>query len=201
VSLADSFASMGDAGSPRPAPVACDTELRSAGESRFPFGAWDKAGVARWIVVGSPSCADDLFRGLASRSRRGTVALGLEASETSERPRAGIRLLSVAAGVVPLASAPAEDPRVVDVRQMVARTGAPARWWTALGRDATVLARRALASLPTDTTEATDEIARRRATVTRSLHEVKAPLWTSERDGFDGAGMVERTMKVVELGR
>jgi hypothetical protein len=126
VSLADSFASMGDAGSPRPAPVACDTELRSAGESRFPFGAWDKAGVARWIVVGSPSCADDLFRGLASRSRRGTVALGLEASETSERPRAGIRLLSVAAGVVPLASAPAEDPRVVDVRQMVARTGAPA---------------------------------------------------------------------------
>jgi hypothetical protein len=37
--------------------------------------------------------------------------------------------------------------------------------------------------------------------VTRSLHEVKAPLWTSERDGFDGAGMVERTMKVVELGR
>jgi len=109
--------------------------------------------------------------------------------------------LTVAAGVVPLASVPNDDPRALDVREMVAKTGAPPRWWTALGRDASILARRALATLPTDTTEAPPEIARRRALVRRSLHEVKAPLWTSERDGFDAAGVVTRTFRTVDLSR
>jgi hypothetical protein len=190
-----------DAGSPPTARTACDTAFSSAGESRFPFAAWDKAGISAWIVAGSPACADDLFHGLTRLSRRAAVGLALEASETSERPRPGVRLLTVAAGVVPLASVPNDDPRALDVREMVAKTGAPPRWWTALGRDASILARRALATLPTDTTEAPPEIARRRALVRRSLHEVKAPLWTSERDGFDAAGVVTRTFRTVDLSR
>jgi hypothetical protein len=200
VSLEGSLVTLGDAGAAQVPPTPCDSAFLSAGESRFPFPAWDKAGVTRWVVAGSPSCADDLFRGLSSRARRAVVGLGLEASETAERPRTGVRLISVGAGVVPLTAAPAGDPRVADVREMIARTGAPARWWTALGRDATVLARRALASVPTDTTESLDEIARRRAIVRKSLHDVKAPLWTSEQDGFDAAGALPRTMRIVDLG-
>jgi hypothetical protein len=188
-----------DAGAANGAPTACDTAFSSAGESRFPFTAWEKAGISGWIVAGSPACADDLFHGLARLSRRAVVGLALEASETSERPRPGVHVLTVAAGVVPLASVSKDDPRAVDVREMVSKTGAPPRWWTALGRDASILARRALASVPTDTTEAPPEITRRRAMVRRSLHEVKAPLWTSERDGFDAAGTVMRTFRTVDL--
>jgi hypothetical protein len=199
VSLADSLAEK--APSHGSAPVACDTAFTTAGESRFPFATWERGGVSRWIVAGSPTCADDLLSGLAGRGRGGSVALALEASETTARAKPGTRLVSVSAGVVPLAAAPSKDPRTADVREMVARTGAPARWWTALGRDATVLARRALASLPTDTTENPAEIARRRALVQKSLHDTTATLWTSDHQGFGADGVLPRTFRIVDLGR
>ncbi len=141
-------AAEGGPGSSWRAPVSCDSVASRAGESRFPLVAWDRAGVHRWLVAGSPACADDLLRGLRGHPRWGTVALSLEASGASARPPAGIRLVSAATGIVPLASADPDDPRVSDERAMVARTGAPAGWWAALGHDAAILARAALASLP-----------------------------------------------------
>jgi hypothetical protein len=181
--------------------VSCDSLASRAGESRFPLGAWDRAGVHGWLVAGSPACAEDLFRGLRRPPRRGTVALSLEASEAHDRPPVGVRLVTAATGVVPLALADPDDPRVSDVRAMVARTGAPAAWWAALGHDAAILARAAVASLPLDTTAEADAIARRRAIVRQGLVDARAMLWTSEHDGFDATQSLPRTIRVTDLGR
>jgi len=186
-------------GAPWESPLSCDTALKTAGESRFPLAAWEHAGVQRWLVAGSTACAEDLFRGIGRSSRRGVIGLTLEASEVVARPVAGLRLVTAAAGVVPLGSSPPEDPRAVDVRALVARTGARPAWWTALGRDAAVLARMALSSLPLDSTSDVDEIARRRAVVRQALVDARAPLWTSDHEGFDATRNLPRSIRLVDL--
>ncbi len=183
-------------------PLSCELAPTRAGESRFPIGAWANAGVRRWLVAGSAECAADLLIGLRGGSRGGVVGLTLEASETQERPRpgSGLRVFAASAGIVPLALAAPSDPRVEDAREMARHTGAPEGWWAAAGHDAAVLARAALAKLPLDTVSDPDEIARRRALVRHALLEARAPLWTSEHEGFDETRTLPRTIQTVELG-
>ena len=184
-------------------PLSCDLAPTRAGDSRFPLGAWDKAGVRRWLVAGSTQCAADVLAGLGQGSRTGQLGLALEASDLPERPRptSGLRLVAATAGIVPLALASPTDPRVKDALSMVQRTGAREGWWTAVAHDAAALARVALAKLPDDTVSDAESIADRRAFVRRGLVEGRAPLWTSERQGFDAARNLPRTIRAVELVR
>lgn len=183
-------------------PVSCDTSSSPrVGECRFPLAEWDRGGIQRWLVAGAASCADDLLRGLRDRPRRGVVALSLEASDARERTSPGIRVIGAAAGVVPIAAARADDPRLGDVTAMVARTGLAASWWAALGHDAAALAARALASLPANSTSDPEAIERRRATARQGLVDARAPLWTSDRDGFDATRALPRTIRTGELKR
>jgi hypothetical protein len=181
------------------APISCDILPTHAGESRFPVGTWQKSGTSRWLVAGSAACAEDLLSSLARVQHHGTVALSLEASDARMAPSSGLHVSAATAGIVPLGFARPSDPRVVDARAMVARTGAPAGWWTALGHDAAILARAAVLPLPTDTVTDANEIARRRAFVLRGLTGAHAPLWTSERDGFGPSRTLPRTIRVAPL--
>jgi hypothetical protein len=80
-------------------------------------------------------------------------------------------------------------------------TGSPPGWWTALGRDAAVLAAAAVTALPRDTTTETAEIARRRKLVRKALADARVSLWTSDEHGFDAARTLPRTIHVAELSR
>jgi hypothetical protein len=181
------------------APISCDILPTHAGESRFPVGAWQKSGTSRWLVAGSSACAEDLLSSLARVQRHGTVGLSLEASDAHPVPGAGLRAFAATAGIVPLALAGGADPRVVDARAMMAQTGAPAGWWTALGHDAAMLARTAVLPLPPDTATEATEISRRRAFVLRGLMAAHAPLWTSEREGFDLGRTLSRTIRAAPV--
>jgi hypothetical protein len=183
------------------APVPCDVEPSRAGQSRFPFDTWSKAGVQRWLVAGAPACADDLLAGMRRYPHRATVALSLEAADARVRPPGGVRLVAATAGIVPLASADPSDPRVKELRGMAGPSGRGVGWWAALGHDAAVLANSALKALPPDTTADSDEIARRRARVHRALVDARVPLWTTEQSGFDETLRLPRTVRVVEVGR
>jgi hypothetical protein len=189
------------AGSLLQAPVSCDAASPIAGESPFPIAAWNKAGIDRWIVAGAPDCAAALFRGLRGRPRRGSVALSLEASETRGRPPPGLHVVSAAAGIVPPEAVDQADPRVADARAMVEQTGAPAGWWAALGHDAAVLARAALARLPADATSEAGAIAHRRAIVRQGLVDARAMLWSSEHEGFGETQTLARTIRLIEASR
>jgi hypothetical protein len=181
-------------------PLSCDVLPSRAGESRFPLGAWAAAGVRRWLVAGSSECADDLVRGLRRGGRGGVVGLSLEAADLVERPPPGLRIVVAAAGIVPMTLASPADARVADARAMVAHTGAREGWWAAVAHDAAVLAKKALADLPPDTVSSAPEIAERRAFVRKQLALARAPLWTSERDGFGDDRVLARTIRAADLG-
>lgn len=158
---------------------------------RFPVGAWAKMS-SKWILVGSSECGRDLLR--ASPPRNLTLALPLEsASLAADAP--GFRILALNAGSNPLVDVPREP----DVIAYMDQFGARPNWWTALGRDAGVLARKAVASLPLDATDAPNTVALRRTQVEANLLRIRTKLWTTDSTGFDAARYLPRVLSVVAI--
>jgi hypothetical protein len=178
-------------------PVGCDVEPARPGEPRFPFAPWGREGAKGWIVSGSSDCARDAMREAMVTAPKGVmVGVVLEGAAIAERLTT-TRVLSVGAGVVPVrAQDVAADP---DMAAYVAQLGARPGWWTALGRDAGVLTRKAITSLPLDTTSAVMAVTMRRATVEAGLQTAKARLWTSEAEGIGPGRALSRALRVVEL--
>ena len=181
-------------------PVSCDVEATRAGDPRFPVASWLQEGARGWIVAGPVECARDVLREVGARSKGGVVGLTLEGTATTARAPQ-LRVVGTAAGVVPVASLQAQNVVPDDVRAYMAQFAARPSWWTALGRDAGILARQAVVQLPLDTTADAAVIAQRRNLVNTQLPLMKAILWTSDGDGFSGGHALKRTLKVVELGR
>jgi hypothetical protein len=180
-------------------PVSCDVTTPHAGEARFPIGAWQTQKARAWLVTGSSSCAQDLVSELASRVHAPTIGVTLSAAgivASVGDARVGV----AAAGVVPLSSD--ATPRDDELTRFVAAFGAARMtWWTALGRDAAVLARRVVMTLSTDAVSAAGEVARRRGVVAAGLSSAHARLWSTEARGFAGKHDVARSLCVVEMAR
>jgi hypothetical protein len=179
-------------------PVPCDTAAAQSGEAHFPIEVWKALRIRAWLVDAPSECARDLIRELGGESAAGIVGLTLDAAGTTARAPS-LRLLAVRAGAIPVtAAAPAgvEDP---EVRAYFAREGAPPNAWTALGHDAAILARRAVAALPLDATSDFTEVKKRRALVQASLAAANAHLWTTASTGFAGTHVLPRELGVVEL--
>ena len=178
-------------------PVSCDVSTLHAGEARFPIAAWESQKARAWLVTGSASCAEDLVRELASRVRAPTVGVTLSAAgifATVGDARVGV----AAAGVVPLSAE--ATPRDDELTRFVAAFGAARMtWWTALGRDAAVLARHVVMTLSTDSVSASGEVARRRGVVAAGLLSERARLWSTEARGFAGKHEIERSICVVDM--
>ncbi len=180
-------------------PVSCDATTPHAGEARFPIAAWQTQKARAWLVTGSASCAQDLVSELASRVHTPTVGVTLSAAgivASVGDARVGV----AAAGVVPLSSD--ATPRDDELTRFVAAFGAARMtWWTALGRDAAVLARRVVMTLSTDAVSAAGEVARRRGVVAAGLLSARARLWSTEARGFGGKHDILRSLCVVDMAR
>ena len=74
----------------------------------------------------------------------------------------------------------------------------PPSLWSALGRDAAVLAWQGVAALPVQGTEDPKEVQARRLSARDALARAKADLWTTDARGFDGARVVPRRFSAVE---
>ncbi len=190
-----------DAGMAWRAPVPCDVEAARAGEPRFPVASWVAAGVTTWLLATGPECAADVIREVGGRVNGGVFALALQAAATSERPPPGTRILAAATGIFPLSALSAGDARSEEVHAAFARSGGRPGWWVALGRDAGVLVRVALATLPLDTATADSEISRRRKQARDALVNARARLWTTDSEGFSPSHTLPRAIRVVELTR
>jgi hypothetical protein len=77
------------------------------------------------------------------------------------------------------------------------RTG----WWSALGRDAAVLARASLARQPLDTVNDPPVVAARRASARDDLRAARVRLWTTESAGWSADRTMPRTLCTAEAGR
>jgi hypothetical protein len=192
-------------------PTGCDVESPRAGEPRFPVAAWERQKVRAWLVAGSADCARDLMREQGPRARGAVFALSLIAGTTAERP-AGAHLLVASAGVIPgadLTATPAArrgartsdgsdatDAREADVQELTARVGGRPNWWTALGRDAGMLARRALATAPMDSVTSASEVSQRRKAARDALAASRDRLWTTDAPGFDATHVLPRQIHI-----
>lgn len=176
-------------------PVSCEIPATRAGAPRFPLAQWEHDHTSSWLVSGSASCAGDLIAELTASRARGAVALTLEAAATTPHGP-GLRVVTAHAGVVPLASV--NDPRDDELRRFTAALG-PVGWWTALGRDASTLARLALRRLPPDEVADPGSVASRRTSARDFLLEARAPLWTTEAAGWTRGRTIPRTVCAIEV--
>jgi hypothetical protein len=178
--------------------VACDTAAAQSGEASFPVDDWKKEKARAWLVDAPSECARDLVRQLAIAQLQGIVALTLDAAGSSARAPS-LRMIAVRAGEIPITAATPAAIADADVRAWTENAGAPPNWWAALGHDAAVLARRAVAALPLDATSDGAEVTKRRAAAKAALAKASAHLWTTESDGFATARLLPRTLGVADL--
>jgi hypothetical protein len=177
------------------APVSCDVTAPWAGEPRFPIAAWRADKMAGWLVSGSPECSSDVVSELTAAHEQGTVALTLEAAGLPPHP-AGLRVVSAQAGVVP-AVGPG-DPRQDELERFSATLG-PVGWWTALGRDASTLARLAVQRLPSDEVSDAPSVSARRVQSRDALAAARTRLWTTEESGWAPGHTVRRTVCAIDV--
>jgi hypothetical protein len=179
----------------------CDIPLAVAGKPRFPVASWRTSGAQGWLIAGPASCARDVLREIeapseGAKKRVGALALTLEAGLPSMTPVAGVITLSAAAGFVPVLATRPTDVSEPDMRAYMERFGARPTYWTALGRDAGMLASAALRPLPSDTTSVPNAVVQRRAIVQAGLHTVRVPLWTSDDKGFGADRVLSRALRL-----
>jgi hypothetical protein len=125
------------------------------------------------------------------------VALTLEAGvPLSEVPK-HVTVLSAAAGIIPVLASRAEEEGDPDVRGFMERFGVRPSYWTALGHDAGVLAKGALAPLPKETTTDPKAVVQRRALVQTGLLDTRARLWTSDEKGVGAGRVLARSLHLV----
>jgi hypothetical protein len=81
----------------------------------------------------------------------------------------------------------------------VSATLGPIDWWTALGRDASTLARLAVQRLPDDEARDAATVAARRTTVRDALAATHTRLWTTETGGWAAAHTMRRTVCAIDV--
>lgn len=176
-------------------PVSCDIPATRAGDPRFPLSQWEHDQTTAWIVTGSPGCAGDVVTELSAARARGVVALTLEAAALPAHGP-GLRVVSATAGVVPEGTA--SDPRGDELRRFSAALG-HLTWWTALGRDASTLARLALRDLPADLATLPATVLDRRRRARERLSAARARLWTTDSSGWSAAHTMPRSVCALDV--
>jgi hypothetical protein len=87
-----------------------------------------------------------------------------------------------------------------EIERYIATLGSAPNWPSVLGRDAGVLARRALRALPLDAAKSAEEVERRREEVRRGILAARETFWSSEANALNAEShALPRTVRVVEL--
>ena len=173
---------------------ACDA-VGQAGESRFPIESWQKGRLEALLLLGDTACTSEAIGDVAqARLGRVRAAVGLDSAEIAAGPSA-LALSVASAGRFPLTQGGASSP----LFGFKERHGQAPSWFATMGHDATVLARAALRTLPSDSTDDAGEIAKRQQRAEAALRTVEVDLWSTSARGFSGRAVIEREIQVVEV--
>lgn len=178
-------------------PAQCAASPPRAGGYRFPVGKWRADAVGALSVGGSSRCASDVSQEAKRAGLKPWLLLGLDAADAYLEPLSGVQRLSVASARWPLrrSASGALVPR--EMRAFHTQRGAAPSWYAALGFDAARLARTALERLPLSDTRDDVQVAELHATARRLLLAARAPLWTSDAQGFDAQGRISRELSIL----
>jgi hypothetical protein len=173
---------------------ACEAAGR-AGESHFPIESWQKGRLDALLLLGDAACTAEAIGDVAqARFGRVRAAVGLESAEIAAEPNA-LTLSVASAGRFPLTQGGSSSP----LFGFKERHGQAPSWFATMGHDAAALARAALRTLPADSTDDAEEIAKRQQRAEASLLRVEVDLWSTSARGFSGNAVMEREIRVVEV--
>lgn len=168
--------------------ASCGARPARAGEPRFPFAAWRREGIGAVVIDGPSRCASDALAELRDARFAVPVVLGIDAEGAAIPPGYAGSVTRAKAGFLGNAGA---SQRIASIAAWVQTHGEVPSWFAALGRDAAVLARAAVTTLPAGTVTELREIMQRRTSVQRALETATGELWTTSSAGF----LVEHRMK------
>lgn len=169
--------------------VSCDRAARRAGAPRFPVEEWRRGAVQGVLLLGDEGCSLDVLRETRAAGLSLVFGVGLDAGPAALRAKPG---WAVSAGAYPLRTAAGEQA------VWRTRTGSAPSWFEALGHDAAVLAKAALAKLPeASETRDTEAVAELHERARQALLQVEGPLWTTDAAGFRGSSKLPRRLQVV----
>jgi predicted negative regulator of RcsB-dependent stress response len=166
--------------------ASCDARAAHAGDLRFPLQRWRTQGVGTLVLAGSSQCASDVLGELSQARYSPALVVGPEAWGATVPPGYAGQQLRAKVGM--LGAGQRDD----SVRAWIQAHGEAPGWYEALGRDAAVLARMAVAALPKGTVTEPKEVAARRMQARQGLLAARAPLWTTNALGFEPGGTVSR---------
>jgi len=176
-----------------PSGTSCTTQPSAAGEPRFPVQQWKKERLDALLLLGDASCSRDALRELDAVRVKPTLGLGFESAELFETLAPARSVLAATAGSFPYR----EQAAPSDMRRWVEASGAPPRWYEALGHDAARLASAALEGFPVARAEDTQAVARLHRQARARLSSARAELWTSDRRGFEGRQALARRIDIL----
>jgi hypothetical protein len=164
------------------APFRCEPPFS---RSRLPLADWTAQSVHAFVVSAPSGCVRTLLMNLDPGSDVG-LALESNASEDMHTTR----------GIHAFAVAPVATPHVDEYKQ---KLGSSPSYWTAIGRDAALLAHAAESDLPVDRATGATEITRRREQARSGLVSAKATLWTTDATGFGTDHKLPRTLRILDI--
>lgn len=167
-----------------------------AGEPRFPVASWKKGKVDGLLVLGPPSCADEVTDALRESRLSPIAGVGLDAAaHLAWEPKKIERLLLPTAGRFPIRGGDESSP----LAAWVERYGSPPSYLSAIARDAAVLAEAALSTLPNTKLTDPGDVAWRYVETTKALEKVERELWTTHAGGFGSAHVLAREVRIMEI--
>lgn len=167
-----------------PGAVSCTNQVSTAGDSRFPVGEWQRAGVDALLLLGDERCSQDAIDETRRAGQSFEFALGLESAVLATDPLSTVPMVFVRAGAFPGEAVPSS-------RDM------PNDWYEALGQDAAALAARALAPFPSETVDDARIVAELHTRARDRLLSTTVKLRTSHQDGFAGQHHLPRELRPV----
>jgi hypothetical protein len=179
--VAEALASRGSQKIERVGPggTPCDAEAPGPGRPRFPHAAWRKSGVDGLFITGDADCAKELARELAAEKLGWPLGLGLDAGQ---------------------AYATLGRPTFVMKSGRYPEETGDADWYEALGRDAGVLAARALEALPLEGVARGEDVGALRERARGALARAETNLDTTTARGFGGGRVLPRELAVLQGG-
>jgi hypothetical protein len=184
-----------------PTSIGCDSADPGVSLARFPVAASDREG-HDWVVEGPESClhefALDFAKAFKARSS-GVVLTTLDTGLPNPDVRLEkVRFVTLATGILPSIRR-LEEETDVEVRGYRVRFGSRPTYWSALGRDAGVLAKRATQPLPLDAATKDDAILHRRNIVEASLLAARQKFWSSDKDMVSSNRRLQRTLRIEKV--
>ncbi len=159
--------------------VSCEVTGSFAGRARFPVDDWRKQHVDGVLVLGDSGCARDVAREVRVARLPALVACDFECGDALGS--------SGAAPELALASGKFPSPGTAGIT-----------YYEALGRDAALLARTALADLPEQGAVDREQVGELHERARKSLQAASVALLTSDARGFGRAHVLPRTLSVVD---